>query len=116
MTLQDELGISVTHNHTTAVVGVAGELDLATAPTLAEALRGLGAPCERVVLDLSELTFIDSTGLRLTVAEYERAKAEGFELVLAGATDDVLRVIRLTGLDVVVPMAPDVWSALDNGR
>ena len=38
---------------------------------------------------------------------------DGFDFVVAGATEPVLRVLRITGLDVTLPMAPDVASALD---
>jgi anti-anti-sigma factor len=97
----------------TAVVQLAGELDLASTPTLADVLHGLEPPCDLVILDLSQLTFIDSTGLRLAINEHRRAEMDGFDLVLAGATEPILRVLRVTGLDVTLPMAPDVASALD---
>jgi anti-sigma B factor antagonist len=100
----------------TAVVRVSGELDIATVPGLTDVLRGLEQPCDRVVLDLSGLTFIDSTGLTLAVTEHQRAAKDGVELVLAGATENVLEVFRLTGLDVTLPMAPDVATALADGQ
>lgn len=104
--------VSIERLNGTAVVHVAGELDLATTPTLSAVLHTLEQPCDRVVLDLSELAFIDSTGLSLTVAEYHRATRDGFDLVVAGAEGHVLDVLRLTGLDVTLPLAPDVSSAL----
>jgi anti-anti-sigma factor len=104
--------VSVERLNATAVVHVAGELDLATTPRLSAVLRALEQPCDRVVLDLSELAFIDSTGLSLTVSEYRRASREGFDLVVAGAEGHVLDVMRLTGLAVTLPLAPDVPSAL----
>jgi anti-sigma B factor antagonist len=107
-----EFGILVQRSAGTAVVRVVGELDIATAPAVADALSRLEAPCDRVVLDLSGLTFIDSTGLRLAIAEHGRAVADGFDFALAGATGRVLNVLRLTGLDVTLPMAPDVTAAL----
>ena len=96
----------------TVVVRVAGELGVATAPLLADVLDDLEPPCDRVVLDLSTLTFIDSARMRLAVSEYQRANADGFEFVLAGAEGQVSRVLRLTGLDVTLPMAPTVATAL----
>jgi anti-sigma B factor antagonist len=105
--------VKVQRSSGTAVVQVAGELDLASAPTLADMLRDLESPCDRVILDLSRLTFIDSTGLRLAIAEHRRAELDGFDFVVAGATEPILRVLRVTGLDVALPMAPDVASALD---
>lgn len=115
-----QFDVSVEHSGTTAIVRLAGELDLATAPELTEVLHGLESSCERVILDLSGLEFIDSTGLRLAVAEHGRASADGFEFVIAGAAGAVLKILRLTGLDVTLPLAPDVVSVLGdastNGR
>jgi anti-sigma B factor antagonist len=111
----NQFGVSVTQRASTAIVHVVGELDLATAPILASALYELEAPYERVVLDLSGLTFMDSTGLRLTVTEHQRSTADGFDLVVAGATGDVLKLLRLTGLDGKLPMAANLAAALGDG-
>lgn len=109
------LNISVTWDEATAIVCLVGELDLATAPMLDGVLHDLDAPCERVVLDLSRLTFIDSTGLRLVFSEHQRSRSDGFDLVLAGANGHVLEILHLTALNVTLAMAPDVPSALANG-
>jgi anti-sigma B factor antagonist len=112
--------VSVERSGRTAIVRLAGELDLATAPELADVLHGLEPPCERIILDVTGLEFIDSTGLRLAVIEQDRAAVDGFEFVIAGAAGPVLKVLRLTGLDVTLPLAPDVASVLgeagSNGR
>ncbi len=113
----EDFEVSVERRAGTAIVHVVGELDLATAPTLTSALRDLERPCERVVLDVSGLEFIDSTGMRLAVEEYQRAMADGFDFVIAGAEENVLRVLRIAGLDVTLPLAPDVASAIgDSAR
>ena len=112
--------VSVERAGNTAIVRLAGELDLATAPELTDVLHGLEPRYKRVILDLTGLEFIDSTGLRLAVTEYDRATMDGFEFVIAGAAGAVLKVLRLTGLDVTLPLAPDVASVLGdpsgNGR
>ena len=104
--------VSVERAGTTAIVRLAGELDIATAPELTEVLHGLESSCNRVILDLTGLEFIDSTGLRLAVTEHGRASMDGFEFVITGAAGAVLKVLRLTGLDVKLPLAPDVASVL----
>ncbi len=104
--------VSVEHTGSTAIVRLAGELDLATAPELTDVLRGLEPGCKRIILDLTSLEFIDSTGLRLAVTEHDRASMDGFEFVITGAAGAVLKVLRLTGLDVTLPLAPDVGSVL----
>jgi anti-sigma B factor antagonist len=106
------LEVSAVVSEQTAIVHVAGELDLATAPELDEVLHGLERECARIVLDLSHLRFIDSTGLRLAVIEQHRATMDGFEFAIAGATGPVLEALRLTGLDITLPMAPDVASVV----
>ena len=117
---EPQFELSVEHSGTTAVVRLAGELDIATAPSLADALHALEAPCERIILDVAALEFIDSTGLRVAVIEHGRATVDGFDFVIAGATGAVLKVLRLTGLDATLPLAPNVASVLSdassNGR
>ena len=110
-----QLGVSVEHAGTTAIVRLEGELDLATVPELAEVLHGLESACQRIILDVTALEFIDSTGLRLAIVQHDRATMDGFEFVIAGAAGAVLRVLRLTGLDVTLPLAPDVGSILGDG-
>jgi anti-sigma B factor antagonist len=79
-----------------------GELDLASAPLLEErthgALRNASAP---VVLDLRELTFMDSTGVRAIVSAHQVAKEAGVELVVVrpGADSAARRVIEISGID-----------------
>jgi anti-sigma B factor antagonist len=106
------LDVTVVVSEKTAVVRAAGELDMATVPELATVLEGLERECVRIVLDVSDLAFIGSTGLRLALIEHDRATADGFEFVIAGANGRVLEVLRLTGLDVALPLAPDVASVL----
>jgi anti-sigma B factor antagonist len=70
-----------------ARVTLHGELDLATAPDLAQQLRELGeSGVDHVLLDLRELEFMDSTGLRLVMSEDAAARADGrtFEVIRGG--------------------------------
>ena len=84
----------------TIVIDVAGELDIATAPQLREVLLELviGQGSQTVVLDLSALEFVDSTGLGLIVGLRRRLVATGGELVLWRPTNRVARVIEISGL------------------
>jgi anti-sigma B factor antagonist len=77
-----------------------GELDLDTEPQLEQAIaavREQGAP--RLVLDLRELTFMDSTGLRLVIRWDTAAREQGFEFAIVRGPDVVQRVVRLTGME-----------------
>lgn len=87
----------------TANVALSGELDLAGAQQfearLGEAERERP---DRLVIDLAELAFIDSTGLRLLLQADARARERDCELLLRGAAPTVKRVFEVTGaLDVL---------------
>jgi stage II sporulation protein AA (anti-sigma F factor antagonist) len=85
-----------------------GELDISTAPRLDEALARTEAEGPRLlVIDLSELTFMDSTGLRLLIGADSRAREEGRRLVLIQGNEMVQRVLRLTRLDERLEIVPD---------
>ncbi len=77
------------------VLAACGELDLATADQLDERLAGN----IDTVLDLSELSFIDSAGLRLLVSTAHRAQAEAWEFTVRNPQPTVLRVIELVALE-----------------
>lgn len=81
------------------VVKVTGELDLASAPTLAEKISASPVSGESVTLDLSGVTFIDSSALRaLVVAGRELADA-GAKLLIGPRSAVVDRVLAVTQLD-----------------
>ncbi|GGY62342.1 STAS domain-containing protein [Streptomyces omiyaensis] len=99
------------------VLVVDGELDHHTAPLLARWLGGeLFAPGARVVLDLTALTYCDSTGVTVLVGAYQKAHATGCALSLAGVNDDLTRVFTIMGLDQVFSFAPTAADALGPDR
>ena len=79
---------------------VSGELDLASAEQLDAQLKQLESPePDVIVLDLRELEFMDSTGLRTVIAADSRARERGARLVVVRAPEEVDRVFRLTRMD-----------------
>jgi anti-sigma B factor antagonist len=81
-----------------ARIVLVGELDLATAPRLAEALRTLTT---HVVVDLRQLTFIDSTGLQLLLRGNEAARRRELRFGLIAGPPAVQRIFELTGTHTV---------------
>lgn len=81
-----------------AVVALSGELDVAGASLLEHELDRIVADHDsrELVLDLSGLEFMDSTGLRLMVLADERARREGRQLSLVRGRHDVQRVFEIT--------------------
>jgi anti-anti-sigma factor len=89
----------------TVVVTVPGELDIANAPAVEAALLGAEASgAGEIVLDLSELRFMGSVGLRIILEAAERAGARGHRLTIVPSSA-VRRIADLAGLSASLPMA-----------
>lgn len=87
-------------------------LDAARAPALREALlRRIEDGRTRIVLDLSGVSFMDSSGLGALVSALKRL-GPGGTLAVAGATGAVARLFQLTRMDRVFALHPDVASAV----
>jgi anti-sigma B factor antagonist len=95
------------------VVGLAGRLNAASAPDVKERLKGLGrAEPHNLVLDLKELSFIDSSGLAALVAGFKAATEAGGTLKLAHIGPQVAEVLSLTRLDRVFEIFPGTETAV----
>jgi anti-sigma B factor antagonist len=92
------LEIDVDRAEGAVVVRPRGELDLASTPDLRAILQEQYNRKASVLLDLSELTFLDSSGLRLIWETAAAAKQQGLELALTSGPPEVMRVFELTGL------------------
>jgi anti-anti-sigma factor len=80
------------------VLKLSGELDLASCPELEQELDDAAALGTAVVVDLRELTFIDSTGIAVLVKAYAQSGQNGSRLQVTGARGAVERVLSLTGV------------------
>jgi anti-sigma B factor antagonist len=78
-------------------ITLAGELDLSTTPEVEPVLRSNGVP--QKVLDLSRLTFMDSSGLRLILAAHVAARREGAILEIVPGPPSVQRVFQICGVE-----------------
>ena len=87
-------------------VALTGELDLASAPNIEEEIRRVEATdATSIVIDLSGLTFIDSTGIRLMVTADARSRADSRRLRLLRGPAAVQRVFVISGVDKLLPFA-----------
>jgi stage II sporulation protein AA (anti-sigma F factor antagonist) len=97
------------------IVAAAGEVDLSTTPALREQLRSPAAQAPVVVLDLREVTFMDSSGLGAIVGQHKRAREHGFRFAVAvGGAAGVERILvlsQLVGVLEVVQAPDDVLPA-----
>src|SRR5690348_3594202 len=85
----------------TLIVAVAGELDLYRGPALAQAL-GNASGSAKVILDLRDTTFVDSTTLALLVQEHRRLQAAGGELVVRVGERTPTTAFTITGVDRIL--------------
>jgi anti-anti-sigma factor len=91
-----------------ARVTITGELDIATVPRVQEAVdAALGQGARNVIVDLSRLGFVDSSGLRLFITLSERAPAEGWSLGLIRPPEPSFSVFQITGAEENLPFIED---------
>lgn len=96
------------------LVEIGGEIDLQSAPQLrAGLLKTSDVPSPHVVIDLSEVSFIDSTGVGVLVGALKRARANGGEVHFCGVQARVRRVLEITGLLGLLPIFESRDAALE---
>ncbi|MEU2054133.1 STAS domain-containing protein [Streptomyces bungoensis] len=94
------------------VLTAAGEIDHQTGDTLAQALDVSGAPRPRVVVDLGQVTFMDSSGINVLITAHRTLTEAGGWLRLARPGQSVQRVLRLVGIDAVIDCHETLHQAL----
>ncbi len=90
------------HDHASGfrhVLVLSGELDMASSPALEEAVRGIcTGPTEALTVDLSRLTFMDSTGLRVVLLAKELCEGHGCEFLVITGPPQIQRLFEVTGI------------------
>ncbi len=100
-----DLALSSVSGDGRVVVHVDGEVDVYTAPQLRRYLDAqIQRGCRDLVVDLSAVTFIDSTGLGVLVGRLRMMLTQGGQLRLVGPTERVLKVFTITGVDRLFPI------------
>jgi anti-anti-sigma factor len=80
------------------VVAARGDIDLSTLAKATAALDGARAGARSVVLDLREVGFMDTSGLRLIIEEQQRAAATGYRFAVIRGPRRVQRLLEIAGL------------------
>ena len=96
------------------VISLFGEADLYAAPELKDhLLRAIAQKGTRIVVDMGDVTFIDSTSLSVLVQGERRMRPSGGRIALVCTDPNVVKVFRITGLDRVFPMYASRAEAVD---
>jgi anti-sigma B factor antagonist len=94
----DQLRIELRHDADRLIVRLDGELDMASAPSLQEALERTEPEAgATLVLDVQQLSFIDSTGLRVILWARERCQDRGRAFALTPGSPQVQRLLAISG-------------------
>lgn len=105
--MPDEIVTSVDHDERTVTVALRGEVDVLTVDQVRVALtEALAAHPHDIVVDLADLTFIDSTGLGALIFGFQRARDAGVRFRLAHPSRTVRQILVLSGLLEVVELKP----------
>ena len=94
------------------IVAVGGEIDVYTAPRLRETIvTAVEAGHNRLIIDVQQVQFLDSTGLGVLVGALKRVRAEGGSLDIVCTQERILKIFEITGLDKVFGLHGSVDEA-----
>ncbi|MGK5450506.1 STAS domain-containing protein [Streptomyces radiopugnans] len=113
--MTDDLALTTTHTDgNLAALRVGGEIDIQTAPALRkEALDVIAQGHPHLILDLTGVTFCDSSGFNALIGIMRCAVAANGSLTLAAVPDRLSRMLDLTGLSTVMPSYPSTDAAMN---
>jgi anti-sigma B factor antagonist len=105
--------LDIRQDQQVTVISVEGEVDASTSTDLGDSLDQLLADGhKKLVVDLQNVKFIDSSGLGALVRVYKHARSEASDICLASLQPPVKRVFELTRLDRVFDLHPDLDAAV----
>lgn len=97
-----------------AVVNVQGEVDVYTAPKLKEEIHNrLDSGENKVVVDLTNVAYMDSSGLGVLIGALKRAREEGGDLMVASPNPRISRILDVTGLSRIFNVRATMQEAVD---
>ena len=105
------MNVSIATVNNAVVVGADGELDIMSAPQLDQVLtEAITQASSRLVLDLSDVTFMDSTGLGTVVKALKRCREKNLDFRVVVTTER--KVFEITGLDSLMSLSDALDAAL----
>ena len=98
------------------VLALDGEIDLVSAPAVRESLAAIvdDNTDRAVIIDLRTVTFMDSSGIGALLSAYRRLKLQQRQMVVAEPQPIVARVLGITNVERLIPIADSLSSAIDN--
>lgn len=109
-----QLSVMITATDGIRVITAAGEIDHDTIEPLRQALQAPSLPRPRIVIDMHQVTFMDSSGINTLIAAHQAVTAAGGWLRLAGPAGSVMRTLQIVGVDALIDSRPTLREALTN--
>ncbi len=107
-----DLEVETSQRGPSHVVSLSGEIDVYSAPKLRQALLELvDKGANHIVVDMSKVDFLDSTGLGVLVGGLKRVKANDGTLSIVAPQEKTLKIFEITGLTAVFPIHDSLDSA-----
>ncbi len=94
------------------IASLTGEIDLETSPQARKILLDTVDHCEKILIDMASVTYLDSSGIATLVEAFQRAKKNGKHMAFIYLSPAVLRVLSLARLDKVFAIHADIESAI----
>jgi anti-sigma B factor antagonist len=114
--VENEFRVDVDRTADATVISVSGELDLASSGGLEDTFVDLGdSKPTFIILDLSEVEFMDSAGLAVVVRAHQRAQSSGTRFALVTGSPQVRRLLSLTRMDERMTVAQTSEELLGGG-
>ncbi|MFF7976851.1 anti-sigma factor antagonist [Streptomyces sp. NPDC007905] len=107
-----QLTVETTATDGIRVLSLAGEIDHHTGDTLRQALDASGTPRPRIVVDMHQVTFMDSSGINILIGAHRSLSEAGGWLRPAAIRESVMRTISLVGIDTVIDCHETLQQAL----
>jgi anti-anti-sigma factor len=103
----------VPRQHRSNVLPLTGEIDLHVSPTVTQSLNAMTEEKpDRIVIDLSRATYIDSSGLAALILAMQKVEAYGGRFFLTGVHETMRSIFETSRLDQIFQIFPDVEAAL----
>ena len=109
--MDETYGVTERTDGPTVVVSLSGEIDVAAAPAVRERLEAAADRADALVVDLTQVTFIDSTALGVLIGIHKQCSASGTSIRLAVSEPRILKVFEITGLTDLFSISPSLAEA-----
>ena len=101
----DHYAIQAIDEHEARRLVLSGEIDLAIQGVLLDTFsKELKGPAKRLIVDLSNVTFLDSTGINALLSGHKEAEAAGKQFVIVPGPEHVMHSLKVTGVDAVLDL------------